>query len=174
MKKILLASTLIVAAAALIISHTAKAESPYPPWVDSLFGPGVREANQENEGTSTAKVVRFVYDTAVDGGTVAAHGLGVYLPAKAVIVRSYFKIITQFSDSGTGTVALSCEDANNIKTATDITGSSADAFLEGASTGASSAFVRGIAAPCEITATVATAAQDTGKLVGWVQYVLEN
>jgi hypothetical protein len=73
-----------------------------------------------------------------------------------------------------GTVALSCEDANNIKTATDITGSSANAFVEGASTGAASAFVRGIGAACEITATVATATQDAGKLVGWVEYVVEN
>jgi hypothetical protein len=34
--------------------------------------------------------------------------------------------------------------------------------------------VRGIGAACEITATVATAAQDAGKLIGWVRYVVEN
>jgi hypothetical protein len=100
--------------------------------------------------------------------------LSVQLPAKAVIVRSYFKIITQFVDSGSGTVALSCEDANNIKTATDITGSSANAFVEGESTGAASAFVRGISAACNITASVGGVTQDAGKLVGWVHYVIEN
>lgn len=127
-----------------------------------------------DEGLFADRVARFIYDVAADGGTVGARGLGVTLPGGAVIIRSYFKIITQFVDSGSGTVALSCEDANNIKTATDITGSSANAFIEGQSTGAASAFVRDIAADCEITATVAASDQTAGKLVGWVHYVIED
>ncbi len=127
-------------------------------------------------GLYAKKVATFIYDVAVDGGTVATHTLAqtATLPAKAVITRSYFKIITQFSDSGSGTVALFCEDANNIKTATDITGSSANAFVEGESTGAASAFVRGIGSACDIKAVVGGVTQDTGKLIGWVEYVLEN
>lgn len=127
-----------------------------------------------DEGLFAHRIARFIYDEAVDGGAIAAYGLGVTLPAGAVIVRSYFKIITQFVDGGSGTVALSCEDANNIKTATDITGSADNAFVEGESDGAAANFQRDIAAACEITATVAGAEQTAGKLVGWVEYVVED
>lgn len=161
---------------ALLFATTAfSAAAPTPPWFEAI-APNVflSDANSAQEGAFVTKTARFIYDVAVDGGSATAHGLGVYLPAKAVITRSWFKVITQFSDSGSGTVALSCEDANNIKTATDITGSAANAIVEGASTGAASAFVRGIAANCEITATVATVTQDAGKLVGFVTYVMED
>lgn len=143
-----------------------------------LAAEAVTEAKLEDDdgsGLYARRIARFVYDTEAGApGEIGAHTLGVTLPANAVITRSYFKIITQFSDAGSGTVALSCEDADNIKTATDITGSSANAFVEGASTGAASAFVRGIASACVITATVAGSNQDTGKLVGWVEYVIEE
>jgi hypothetical protein len=135
------------------------------------FGPKVEERFLELEN---AQVMKFVYDVAIDGGDVAAHGLGKRLPANAIITRSFFYVDTQFVDGGTGTVALSCEDANNIKTATDITGNSAGALVEGESTGAASAFKSSIAASCEITATVATAEQTAGKLTGWVYYVIHN
>jgi hypothetical protein len=123
---------------------------------------------------NTAKTVKFTYSVATNGGGIGAHLLQAKLPAKAVITRSYLRIDTQFVDGGTGTVALSCEDANNIKTATDITGSSAGAFIEGQSTGAASAFSSSIAAECQVTATVAGAAQTDGKLTGWVEYVVHE
>lgn len=126
------------------------------------------------EGIAAQRVARFEYDTATDGGSIGAHGLGVTLPAKSIITRSFFYIQSQFADSASGTVALSCEDANNIKTATDITGSSAGAIIEGESTGAASAFKASIAADCEITATVADSAQSSGKLTGWVTYVVHE
>lgn len=129
---------------------------------------------QTGESLYAARIARFEYDVATDLGTIAAHGLGVTLPAKAVIIRSYFRTDTQFVDAGSGTVALSCEDANNIKTATDITGNADGTFVEGQSTGAASAFVGSIAAACEITATVAGAAQTSGKLTGWVHYVIQD
>lgn len=172
-KKNLLILTALCLAFVGTLAYAQK--SPVPPWFSSIAGNiKLSDATSNEEGHFSEKVARFVYDVSTDGGSVAAHSLGVILPARAVIVRSYFKIITQFSDSGTGTVAIHCEDANNIKTATDITGSSANAFVEGQSTGAASAFVRGIAADCNITATVAGATQSTGKLVGWVHYVLED
>lgn len=158
--------------------------SPFAPHVDQRFDEvedavDALEALPSNtsytaEGISNLRVARFNYSVATDGGTIASRGLGVTLPAKAVIVRSYLRIDTQFVDGGSGTVALSCEDANNIKTATDITGSSAGAFIEGQSTGASSAFISSIGAACEITATVAGAAQTDGKLTGWVEYVVHD
>jgi hypothetical protein len=153
------------------------------PWIQKITGAisidksGVSSPNVPaslQEGIFLKGVARFVYDTATDGGSTGAHALGVYLPARAVITQSYYKIITQFTDSGSGTVALSCEDANNILTAGDITGISANTITTGASTGSAASMVRAIGARCEITATVATATQDAGKLIGWVEYVIEN
>ena len=177
MKKLLLA----VFGIFLLATAVHAAQAPFPVWLDISSQyvapdgsrPLALASSEGDEGVFNQHVAKFIYDVSTDTGTVAAHGTGVFLPANAVITRSYFKIITQFVDSGSGTVALSCEDANNIKTATDITGSSANAFVEGASTGAASAFVRDIAAKCEITATVAGVAQTAGKLVGWVEYIIE-
>jgi hypothetical protein len=166
----------------LFTSFAFATQSPYMPEEDVRFSAvetraTALEALPSNKspdvvGIGNLRIARFTYDVATNLGTIAAHGLGVSLPAKAIIIRSFFQIDTQFVDGGAGTVALSCEDANNIKTATDITGSSVGAFVEGASTGAASAFVGSIAASCEITATVAGAAQTAGKLTGWVMYVV--
>lgn len=179
MKKII--STTAVVMTLLLAS--ALAFGQISPWVQKITGvinidkkgvSTVYEPASLQEGNFAKSIAYFVYDVAVDGGTSGAKGLGVYLPARAVIVQSFYKIITQFSDSGSGTVALSCEDANNILTAGDLTGISANTITTGASTGSAATMVRGIGAKCEITATVATATQDAGKLIGWVEYVLEN
>lgn len=190
-----LKNAIILFIVTLLLSLTAYTQfvSPLPPWLATLYGDisisssgnvtiddeAVVEADledQDGEGLYAQRVARFIYDVAADGGATGARSLGVQLPANAVITRSYFKIITAFTSgaSGGGTVALSCEDANNIKTATDLSSSSKNAFLEGQSTGASSAFVRGIAAACNITATVASTNQTAGKLVGWVEYMIEE
>ena len=110
---------------------------------------------QGSDGLSFTRLARASFSFADGDLDVGAHGLGVSLPAKAIITRSYIRVGTQLADKGTCTLAISCEDANNIKTATDITGSSGGAFIEGESTGAASAFKASIAATCEITATVA-------------------
>lgn len=156
------------------LSFTAGAvDSPYPPWIENgIKGSHIQEQVSAGEASYGAKIARFIYDVAVDGGSATAHALDTRLPAGAVITRSYFKVITQFDNSG-GTVAISCEDANNIKTATDISAEAVNAFVEGASTGAASAFKRAIAADCSVTATVATVAPTVGKLVGWIEYVVE-
>lgn len=176
MKNKLMLKVGIVLAGLLITVTAFSVSSPFPRWIEELGGSDIPTGGNGQVGEFLSKNVRFIYDVSKHGGSVAAHSLDASLPANAVITRSYFKIITAFTSgaSGGGTVALSCEDANNIKTATDITGSSANAFVEGASTGASSAFVRGIASPCRITATVAGTAQTAGKLVGWLDYVLEE
>lgn len=176
MKKFIYALLIVFGLTGTMIYLSADAQSPFPPWVSSLDAKVLPDGQSGQLGTYVQKTVRYIYNVPTHLGTVAAHGLGVFLPANAVITRSYFKIITVFTSgaSGGGTVALHCEDANNIKTATDISGQSANAFVEGAETGAASAFVRAIAAPCEITATVAGTAQTAGKLVGWLNYVVEE
>lgn len=117
-------------------------------------------------------VVKVTYDVAANSNgssTVnsGAHGLGAYLPAGALITRSWMRIQTAFTDDSNGTVAFSCEDANNILTAEDMTN---DAL--GYKAGSVTSGV--IANQCEITATVANDDQDTGKLVLYVEYFLNQ
>lgn len=172
MKKYLVIGVVFLLTAIAVL--TAKGGSPFPPWVNQLTADYLPLGQGDQEGHFVPHRARFIYDVSTDGGSVAAHSLGVYLPGSAVLLRSYLQILTPFTSgaSGGGTVALSCEDANNIKTATDLTGSAASAFIEGQSTGTAATFVRSIAAPCEITATVASTAQTAGKLVGWIDYVI--
>jgi len=87
--------------------------------------------------------------------------------------QTWFYTVTQFVDAGAGTVAISCEDANNLYTATDITGIAVGTITAGAADGhAAATFVGSIAAACEVTATVATAAQSAGKLIFFIEYVV--
>jgi hypothetical protein len=129
---------------------------------------------QTADGLTAGRVARVTYDVAVDGGTIAARGLGVTLPAKTLIKKAWFYTVTQFADAGSGTVALHCEDANNIFTATDITGNAAGVVVMGAADGAVANMVKAIGAACEVTATVAGAAQTQGKLILYIEYVVHD
>ena len=143
--------------------------------IGNSLGKGLPES-LGSDGSMQKRIVRATYDVAVDLGTIAAHGLGVSLPANAIIVRSWFYTVTQFVDAGAGTVALSCETANNIFSAADITGNADGVKVDGIQQafatfdGTGAAGVLGAA--CELTATVATAAQTAGKLNLFVEYVV--
>jgi len=133
----------------------------------SPLGPGMSKAVQ---ASFAEKVLRVVYDVPAHGGTAAANKLGKFLPAKAMVTQSFFYTVTAFT--GTGTVALSCEDANNLYTATDISGITAGTITAGASTGSAATMVKNIAAPCEVTATVTGATATAGRLILYIRYVL--
>ncbi len=191
MKKIYLALIAVVIATPIFLMATS---SPFPPWInkftgditankygvtaigsDKVTGDQITEQAAAGQALYGAKIARFIYDVAVDGGTInIPRNLGVTLPAKAVITRSYVKIITQFADSGAGTVKISCIGAGDVLPDADYTGSSANAFIEGASTGTAATFVRGISSGCTISAFTHGVSPSTGKLVGWVHYVVEN
>lgn len=175
----------------ILVSTTAYGvRSPFDTWITKIWGEVritgagkgyIREQpnsavynSVDDENLFGMKIARFVYDVANDGGTSGnTYDLGVDLPAGAVITRSYMKVITQFT--GTGTTALMCEDAGNIKAAVSFVGTAANTFIEGESTGAASAFQRDIAADCDISAVIAGgSALTAGKLLGWVQYVVED
>lgn len=134
---------------------------------------GVTEADtlaQSAEGLHLKRIARVTYDVASDLGTIGAHLLGVSLPAKALIQRSYYYVVTQFVDGGAGTVALHCEDANNILTAEDVTGQAAASIQEGNQDGTAANMTAAVASACEVTATVAGAEQTAGKLILFIEY----
>jgi hypothetical protein len=162
----------------LMGNSSGKAAAVTPSGAVAISDAGVVSMSEStSDGLYGLKVAKATFDFADGDLAVGAHGLGVSLPAKAIIIRSWIRIDTQLVDTGTCTVAISCEDANNIKTATDITGSAAGAMIEGESTGAASAFKSSIAAACEITATVAdggSCVPSAGKGSVFVMYVVHN
>ncbi len=133
-------------------------------------------SNTTADGTFVPKIAKASFSFA-DGdlAVTTVHGLGVSLPAKALIIRSWIHITTQFADTGTCTFAIQCEDANNIKTTTDISGSAADAIIEGESTGAASAFKKSIGAACEISSLMTDSSScvpSAGAGEAYVMYVV--
>jgi len=126
------------------------------------------------DGLNAYRVARATWDFAEHGGAQTAIGLGVTLPAKAVIEHAYFYTVTQVTDGGTGTGALSCEDANNLYSAADVTGNAAGVMVEGVPDGDVANFVTGIAAACELTWTIAGADATAGKLNFYVRYTVHD
>ena len=172
----------------LLFSITALAESgrlensPYHPALGRLI-----ELQQLN-GQHLSKLVKATYDRSIHPGyTTADIPLGVYLPANALITRSYIYTVTPQTHSLTGagvqdnsttfTTAVFCEDANNIKTATGFGTSAAGGLIEGQSTGAASAFVGSIADKCQINvrfASVDGGIVSAGKFNVFLNYVVTD
>jgi hypothetical protein len=154
--------------------------APFLPEVDARFN--------KQEGTYSQK---FVYDVAVKGGSsTAAKPLGVFLPAGAKIFKMKLFVNTQFTDSGTGSLALECGGTRNLLGYTDITALSANDMLlasvqeaapiSGALLGppvtARTNYIAPTAA-CEVTAVVRGDSGYVpllgGKLSGYIDYLLE-
>lgn len=159
--------------------------SPYGPHLDQRFSDVEVEVDAlqalpsnvayTSVGISNKRIARVTYNVTAHGTSTTAHGLGVTLPAKSIITDAWFIIDGQFVDAGSGTVALSCEDANNIFTAADVTGHSIGTIVQGRASGAViGGFISGIAAACEVTATVATAGQTNGILTLFLEYVIQD
>lgn len=135
---------------------------------------GLNNTNQAADGVLVKKVVRATYDFAEHGGATSSIGLGVSLPAKALITQAYFYMLQQPVDAGSGTMALTCEDAGNIFNAADITGITVGTVTSGVATGAAAAMVKAIGAACEVTATIAGAALTAGKFNLYIEYVVHD
>ena len=145
------------------------------------------------------KVARATFDTAANDSsgaantTIAAHGLGVFIPATAVIKRAYYRVDTTFtSATDAGTIALMASGAGDLKAAIAISaaGDVFDAGVKGCLPGsyaegtvagdtaildaarfAASCILIGAAAK-ELKATVAVEALTAGKLTLFVEYVI--
>lgn len=150
----------------------------------------------KREGTVVRELAVATYDvTGGDSGTIAAHGLGVYLPNKAIVTNAWVDVVTTFADgaSDAATIALSVQSANDLVAAIAISDSSNpwDAGLHGCLPGSyAEATVAGdtalldatrkagsyvkTTAVKEITATVATHALTAGKMNVFVEYVISD
>lgn len=154
-----------------------------------------RGAVKLESGLATRYIASAVFDPSANTGdrTIAAHGLGVYIPAKAVITNAWVDVITTFTSAGAdaGTIALSVESAGDLTAAIAISaaGDVWDAGVHGCLPGSyAEATVAGDTAILdaarkaasyvkttverEITATVAGQALTAGKAVVFVEYVI--
>ena len=140
-----------------------------------------RGAVKSTSGLRVQKIARAIYDTAltdsagVSNKTVAAHGLGVYIPAKAIITRAWYQVVTGFTSasSNTGTIAVSLESAGDVKAAVAVSDASYSGagYNEGIQDGTAAHFVQA-SVERELVATVAIAALTAGKLILHVEYAL--
>ncbi len=133
-----------------------------------------------DDGLGSLRVARFTYDVAgtdsADGlnNAVGAHGVGVTLPANAIVVGGFLDVNTAFTTSASGTLAIHVQAANDIQTATIVSGApystiGRKAITPKANTPESTS-VKTTAAR-EITCTVAVGALTAGKLTGYLYYV---
>ena len=154
-------------------------------------------------GLTVTKLLTAEFDTAgndssgVSNKTVAAHGLGVYLPDNAIIVRAWYDVITTFtSATDAATIAIKAESANDLVSAIAISDGSNvwDAGLHGTLTAGTTTLTEGtpntrtqivhaadiaagfikLTAEREIVCTVAVEALTAGKLVIFVEYVISD
>ena len=154
-------------------------------------------------GLTVTKLLTAEFDTAgndssgVSNKTIAAHGLGVYLPDNAIIIRAWYDVITTFtSATDAGTIAIKAQTANDLVTAIAISDGSNvyDAGMHGTLTAGTTTlseaapntrtqivhatdiiagFIK-LTAEREIVCTVAVEALTAGKLVLFVEYVISD
>ena len=130
--------------------------------------------NQTSNGIGPIALAVASYDVLVNGGS-GAYNLGVVLPANSIILQSWFYIDRPFTNQPGGTIALSCEDANNIFSAAEITAYSSGHIISGVSNmGIVSSMGTGIGADCNITATAGGEDSTDGKLTVYVLFGVHN
>lgn len=70
------------------------------------------------KGNQSMEVAVATFDPSANTGerAIAAHGLEVYLPDNAVIVRAFYDVVTGFASAGgdAGTIAIHIQGANDL------------------------------------------------------------
>lgn len=106
---------------------------------------------------------------------IGTHGLGVFLPPKAIIIQTWFEVVTGFtSAANTATVAIQAESAADIFAATAVSNAglaNANALTTGIQTG-SAANMKLTTVERELQVVVGTQALTAGRLVLFVEYHL--
>jgi len=133
-----------------------------------------------DDGLGNLRVARFTFDVAgidsagANNSTAAAHGVGVTLPANAIVVGGFFEVNTAFTTAASGQLAIHVQAANDIQTATVVSSSpfsstGRKAIVPKANTPESTSIK--LTTAREITCTVSVGALSAGKLTGYLYYV---
>lgn len=170
----------------LLLVGNANAEikgAPYMPELDARLDSleDQLDANSEAADGSfmAVKHSRATYDVTIDGvSSTTPIGLGIYLPAKAVVTKVMLYSDVQFVDDGIGSLALQCEDGNNLLAQTDITSWAVGSVHLGVPNWATPTVTDGIAAMCEIKAVASNCVNcrlpSAGKIMVDAQYFIKN
>lgn len=178
---LLLAGLLVGLASPL--AHANLKGAPYMPELDArldaIEGSLQGSADSADGSFMPQRYTRATYDVAVDGVSSSTPvGLGVYLPAKAIVTKVLYYIDTQFVDSGVGSIALQCEDGNNLIAQTDITSFAVGAVKLGVPVETTPTVVDNIAAQCEVKAVASNCANcvlpSVGKFTADIEYYIKN
>jgi hypothetical protein len=145
-----------------------------------LISPQILAANQGANGTTFKGLAIATFDPSATVGerTIAKHGLGVYLPDNAIVVRSFYEVLTtctSATDAATIALGVDTDSEAGIKAAVAISnGANAyDAGLhEGIQDGAVANALTKLTALRELCATVAVEALTAGKLRIYAEYVV--
>lgn len=141
----------------------------------------VAAAGHLANGLGVMGLARFTYDPTTTAGlrTIGAHGTGVTLPDNAIVIGGFVEVMEHFHSEGAdaGTIAISVEGANDIITAAAVSGApysstGLKAIIPKSNTPESTG-VKTTAAR-EITCTVAGQNLLSGKLVGFLHYVVSD
>lgn len=161
--------------AALFLSFTAFAATPYPPEINKRFK--VLEALPSNltyttNGLGNLRVARVAFDSTTMGTSSAtAYSLGVSLPANSLIWDGVVYVTSAFT--GSGSVALECEDSKNIMADQTVSTFTAAAKKALTPVGTAASAVTSIAASCAISARVSNA-NVVGKFNAWIFYLVTD
>lgn len=156
-----------------------------------------RGAVKAESGLATRYVASAIFDPSADSTKrpVATYGLGVFLPAGAIITNSYWDVITTFTTASAdaGTIAIQAQAANDIVAAIAVSaaGDVWDAGLHGGLHGShAEATVAGdtavldaarkaasylkLTAERELSVVVGGQALTAGKMIVFVEYVISS
>ncbi len=128
------------------------------------------------KGLYVPRVARVTWDpTGVSGDrTVAPHTSGVMIPANAIIRQVWFYTKASLVSTGNnGTIAVSCNSANDIFSAADIDATTgvAGQIGTGVETGTAATMLK-VTTACDVTFTVAVNAFTAGKMDWFIEYVI--
>lgn len=136
-----------------------------------------KQSVQGADGIHPLQVAVATFDASIAGNqSIAAHGMGVTLPAYAIVVGGFFDVNTVFTSAGgnAGTIAISVEGANDIQTAAACSGAPYSTINRKAivpkSNTPESTSVKTTQAR-EITATVAGQVLTAGKLTVYLYFI---
>ncbi len=127
-------------------------------------------------GLHVPRVARIIWDPSGVSGdrSVASHASGITIPANAVIRQVWFYTKTSLvSASNNGTIAVQCNNANDIFSAADIDATTgvAGQIGSGVETGIAANMLK-VTTACDITFVVGTNAFSAGKMDWFIEYVI--
>ena len=183
MIKIINFATLLLVMVMLACLNVFATQTPFSPAEDARF--------RTIETGSAIQSKTFTFDVPAEvalisgSSALGAFNLDVTLPKNALITDGWIYIVTKFVNSAAiateGTIALHCEDAGNLMSASGLSTLSVGGIsgLRGAAVEADNGrsttnFFGAIGSECSIIATVASNGFTVGKFNGWIEFVVHE